>query len=120
VVCCGGIAEKNAFLMQIYADVIGIPMRVAASAQACALGAAVAASVLAGPKKGGHASFDAAQKAMTSLKEIAYEPDPARQKIYDELYALYRQLHDAFGGVGKQADLSGIMKKLIEIKHRKS
>ena len=119
VVCCGGIAEKNAFLMQIYADVIGIPMRVAASAQACALGAAVAAAVLAGPQKGGHASFDAAQKAMTSLKEISYEPNAARQKIYDELFSLYRQLHDAFGGV-KQADLSGIMKKLIEIKHRKS
>ncbi len=55
VVCCGGIAEKNRLLMQVYADVIGMPMRVAGSAQACALGAAVAAAVLTGTERGGHA-----------------------------------------------------------------
>ena len=39
VVCCGGIAEKNSLLMQIYADVTGRAMQVAGSSQACALGA---------------------------------------------------------------------------------
>ena len=120
VVCCGGIAEKNPLLMQIYADVIGVTMKVAASSQACALGAAVAASVLAGAEAGGHATFVEAQRAMTSLKDITYEPDAKSQQIYNQLYALYRQLHDAFGGPAKQADLARVMKDLIEIKQRNS
>jgi ribulose kinase len=41
VVNCGGIAEKNAFVMQIYADVCNRPMKVSRSAQTCALGAAI-------------------------------------------------------------------------------
>jgi ribulose kinase len=48
VVCAGGIAEKNAMLMQIYADITGCTMQVAGSSEACALGSAVSAAVLAG------------------------------------------------------------------------
>jgi L-ribulokinase len=116
VICCGGIAEKNPFAMQVYADITGCTIQVAGSGQACALGAAIAASVLAGPERGGHADFQGAQKAMTSLKPVCYTPNPDNQAIYDRLYVLYRQLHDAFGGVNTSADLSGVMKELIEIK----
>ncbi len=112
VVCAGGIAEKNPLLMQIYADVTGCTMLVAGSSQACALGAAVSAAVLAGA----HPDFPAAQKAMTSLKKISYKPKPAAQKTYNDLYALYRECHDAFGGVNKSADLSRVMKELLAIK----
>jgi L-ribulokinase len=86
VVCAGGIAEKSPFAMQLYADITGCTIRVAGSSQACALGAAVSAAVLAGA----HPDFPAAQAAMTSLKPVAYEPVPENQKIYDELYTLYR------------------------------
>jgi L-ribulokinase len=72
VVCCGGIAEKNPLLMQIYADVTGCTMYIASSSQACALGSAISAAVLAGPEKGGYADFHSAQQAMTSLKPISY------------------------------------------------
>ncbi|NIP77832.1 MAG: ribulokinase, partial [Gemmatimonadetes bacterium] len=48
VVTCGGIAAKNDLFMQIYADVLGRPMLVAASDQTPALGAAVSAAVAAG------------------------------------------------------------------------
>jgi L-ribulokinase len=113
VVCSGGIAEKNPLLMQIYADVIGRTMHVAASSQTCALGSAIAAAVLAGA----HHSFVEAQAAMTSLRPDNYDPDPADQKVYDELYSLYRDLHDSFGGVNTSADLSKLMKRLIEIKY---
>ena len=112
VVCAGGIAEKNPLLMQIYADVTGCVMQVAGSSQACALGSAVSAAVLAGA----HKDFPSAQKAMTSLKKISYKPMPAARKIYDRLYALYRELHDAFGGVNRQADLSRVMEDLLAIK----
>jgi L-ribulokinase len=112
VVCAGGIAEKNALLMQIYADVTNCTMQVTGSSQACALGSAISAAVLAHA----HPDFSTAEKAMTSLKPVSYTPSASGQKIYDELYALYRQLHDAFGGVNKSADLSGVMKTLIRIK----
>jgi len=116
VVCCGGIAEKNSLLMQIYADVTGRTMQVAGSSQACALGSAVAASVIAGKARGGYDSFPEAQRKMTSLKNIAYRPNPENRKVYDRLYRLYHELHDAFGGRQSQADLGHVMKDLIRIK----
>ena len=113
VVCAGGIAEKNPLLMQIYADVTGCTMQVAGSSQACALGSAVSAAVLAGA----HRNFAAAQKAMTSVQAKQYKPIAANQRVYDQLYSLYRQLHDSFGGLKKDADLSAVMKDLLSIKH---
>ena len=116
VVCAGGIAEKNPLLMQIYADVTGCTMLVAGSSQACALGSAISAAVLAGA----HPDFPAAQKAMTSLKKVAYKPHAARQKTYEQLYGLYRQVHDSFGGRNRTADLSGVMKDLLSLKDTQS
>jgi L-ribulokinase len=113
VVCTGGIAEKNPLLMQIYADVTGCVMEVAGSSQTCALGSAITASVLAGA----HPDFASAQAAMTSLKPQSFTPIAENRAVYDELYALYRQLHDSFGGLTKSADLSQIMKRLLDIKY---
>jgi L-ribulokinase len=53
---------------------------------------------------------------MTSLKNIEYKPRAAARKTYDRLFAVYKTLHDAFGGVNRQADLSGVMKQLLAIK----
>ena len=113
VVCSGGIAEKNPLLMQIYADVTGRAMHVAGSSQGCALGSAIAAAVLAGE----HRDFAGAQAAMTSLKPTHYEPIEANRKVYDRLYALYRELYDSFGGLTPSANLTRVMKDLIEIKY---
>ena len=85
--------------MQIYADVLGHPMLIAGSPQTPALGAAIAAAVAAGAAAGGHDRFETAQARMTSLKEKRFMPDPEAHAVYDELYALYRELHDVFGGV---------------------
>jgi len=108
IVCAGGIAEKNPLLMQIYADVLGMPMHLAGSSQACALGSAISAAVLAGA----HKNFPAAQRRMTRLKKTVYRPRPAAQKTYTRLYALYRQLHDAFGS----RELANVMKDMLAIK----
>ncbi|MDR2845346.1 MAG: ribulokinase [Puniceicoccales bacterium] len=116
IVCSGGIAEKNPLLMQIYADVTGCELRVSRSAQSCALGAAVGAAVVAGV----HSDFRTAQAAMTALKPVSYKPDAAARAVYEELYALYRVLHDAFGGVSKSADLGRVMKDLLEIKAKQT
>ena len=117
VVCCGGIAEKNDLFMQIYADVIGQPMLVAGSPQTPALGAAVSAAVTAGAAAGGYDDFGQAQERMTSLKDKRFTPDPASHAVYDELYGLYRELHDTFGGVADaRADLATMMKRLLAIR----
>ncbi len=120
IICCGGIAEKNPMLMQIYADVTGCKMQVSASDQTCALGSALSAAVIAGPEKGGYGSFVEAQQHMTGVKDVEYTPDGVHQAAYDELYTLYMNVHDAFGGVTDAADLSGVMKALISLKDRQN
>jgi L-ribulokinase len=118
IVACGGIAEKNPLVMQIFADVLGMPMHVSRSAQTCALGSAVAAAVVAGAQAGGYDEFASAQEAMTGLKKKAYHPDPQAHGVYNELYFLYTQLHDCFGTNSWQGDCSNVMKRLIEIRDR--
>jgi L-ribulokinase len=113
VVCTGGIAEKNPLLMQIYADVTGCEMLVASSSQTCALGSAIAGAVLARA----HPDFARAETAMTSLKSESFKPIAEHRAVYDQLYALYRELHDSFGGLTKSADLSQVMKRLLDIKY---
>ena len=119
VICCGGIAEKNDLFMQIYADVLGHPMLLAGSEQTPALGAAIAAAVAAGAAAGGYDDYESAQRAMTSLAERRFQPSPAARRVYDALYDLYRELHDAFGGVeAARADLSTFMKRLLAVRER--
>jgi L-ribulokinase len=116
VVCCGGIAEKNDLFMQIYADVLGQPMLIAGSPQAPALGAAISAAVTAGAAAGGYDSWTDAQQKMTTLKEHRFEPDAKAHRTYNELYSIYRQLHDSFGNVSGAAGLGAVMKRLLAIR----
>jgi L-ribulokinase len=119
VVCCGGIAEKNDLFMQIYADVIGQPMLIAGSPQAPALGAAVSAAVTAGSAAGGYDDWIEAQDRMTALKEKGFAPEPAARAVYDELYAIYCELHDGFGGVpGGAFEFGSLMKRLLALRER--
>jgi L-ribulokinase len=114
VINCGGIAEKNPLVMQTYADVTGRPMKLSRSAQTPALGAAMAGAVVAGK----FAGFAAAQKAMSGLKAKVYQPNKQANAVYRELYALYKQLHDAFGTEQWEGKLYNVMKDLIAIRNR--
>jgi L-ribulokinase len=118
VVNCGGIAEKNAFVMQTYADVLGRPMKLSRSSQTCALGAAIAGAVVAGSKHGGYDSFTDAQAAMTGLKDKVYEPNQEAHAVYQQLYELYKILHDAFGTEEWQGNLGNVMKELIAMRDK--
>ncbi len=90
---CGGLAQKNPLLLQIYADVTGRPIRVAASQQTCALGAAMHAALAAGI----YPNMDAAAKKMVQPSTQTYRPISAHKPIYDQLYVEYGRLHDSFG-----------------------
>lgn len=116
VVACGGIPDKNPLLMQIYADVMNRTIEISSSAQTCALGAAIAGAVVAGKQAGGYDSFEEALDKMTGVKEKKYRPDPKNAEIYDQLYALYKRLHDIFGTKGYTDNLYDLMKKLLQIR----
>jgi L-ribulokinase len=117
IVNCGGIAEKNPLVMQIYADVTGRPIRISRSAQTCALGAAIAGAVVAGKDAGGFDNYSDAQSAMTGLKPKAFQPNPAAHAVYKRIYALYRKLHDSFGTQEPNGSLYSVMKELIQIRN---
>jgi L-ribulokinase len=93
VIATGGVAKKNPYVMQIVADVLNMPIKVAASDQTCALGSAMAASVVAGI----HKDIPAAQKAMGGGFEKEYKPDPARAKKYEKLFLKYKKLGSFIG-----------------------
>ena len=107
----GGIAEKNPFVMQIYADVIDREIRISGSPQAPALGSAMFGAVAAGKAAGGFDTIQDAAKAMAKVKPQTYKPDKANVVAYGKLYAEYRLLHDYFG-----RGANDVMKRLKEIR----
>jgi len=88
VIAIGGVAKKSPFVMQTLSDVLNMPIKVASSDQACALGAAVNASVAAGV----HATLADAQKAMGSGFDANYTPRPEAVEVYKSLYEKYQKL----------------------------
>jgi L-ribulokinase len=117
IVNCGGIAEKNPLVMQIYADATGRPINISRSAQTCALGAAIAGAVVAGKAVGGFDNYADAQKAMTGLKPKTFQPNPKAKATYERLYSLYRKLHDSFGTPQPNGSLHSVMKDLLQIRN---
>ncbi|RLE08121.1 ribulokinase [Candidatus Aerophobetes bacterium] len=108
---CGGLPERNKLLMQIYADVTGREIRIAASSQTPALGSAMFGAVAAGKENGGYDNIIEAAKKMAHLKEERFIPNEKNHLLYQKIYAEYERLHDYFGRGENE-----VMKKLKEIK----
>jgi L-ribulokinase len=97
IVATGGLPDRNKLMMQIYSDVVGVPIRIAESSLTGALGSAMHGAVAAGAADGGYDSIvDAAQK-MARLRDERFEPIPEHKDVYDRLYSEYLTLHDYFG-----------------------
>ncbi len=111
LVATGGLPDRNRLLMQIYADVTGREIKVAAAQQAGALGSAMHGAVAAGAAAGGYASIQDAAARMAHLRDEVYRPIAANKAIYDRLYAEYVALHDYFG-----RGANDVMKRLKAIK----
>ncbi len=90
VIALGGVAKKSTFVMQTVADVLNMPILVARSEQACALGSAMAAAVVAGV----YPNVEAAQKSMGNGFENEYKPIPENAAKYKALYDRYSKLGD--------------------------
>lgn len=91
-VATGGLV-KNRFLMQVYADVLRMPLSVVDSDQGPALGSAIHAAVAAGA----YPDVPAAAAVMGRVTRAVYTPDEQASAVYDRLYAAYVRLHDHFG-----------------------
>ncbi len=112
IVACGGLPFQNRLLMQLTADITGRPVRVAASRQAPALGSAMFAAVAAGSALGGYDTIVDASEAMARLGDDEYLPDVASQPVYDELFGIYRHLHDSLSSDASE------MKRLRSVQDR--
>ncbi|MET1075423.1 MAG: ribulokinase [Umezawaea sp.] len=95
LIVAGGLL-RNTFLMQVYADVTGLPLSVIGSEQGPALGSAIHAAVAAGA----YPDIRSAAAAMGSVRRAAYRPVAANVEAYQHLYADYVELHDHFGRGG--------------------
>ncbi|MCL2519200.1 MAG: FGGY-family carbohydrate kinase, partial [Oscillospiraceae bacterium] len=102
----GGIAEKDPFIMQVYADVLGLDIKISGSPQSGALGSAIFGAVAAG-----YGDISEVSQKMCKLGNIVYRHNPENKKIYDQLYAEYEILHDYFGRGGND-----VMKRLKNIR----
>ena len=111
LLACGGIAKKNPFLMQIYADVLDAEIQVVRSTQAPALGASMFGAVAAGAARGGYDDIADAAREMGGTDEKKYAPIPENVAVYSRLFAEYKLLHDFFGKGGND-----VMKRLKAIK----
>ncbi|MEU4240223.1 ribulokinase [Actinoplanes sp. NPDC026619] len=109
-IAAGGLL-KNELLMQIYADVLNMPLSLIGSDQGPALGSAIHAAAAAGA----YPDVRAAAAAMGRVERSVYRPDPASAAIYDELYAEYSALHDYFGRGANR-----VMRKLRAIQRKVS
>jgi L-ribulokinase len=110
IIAAGGIARKDPFTMQLYADVLKMDIEISDSTQAPALAGAIQAAAAAGAGVGGYDKLTDAMAAMVSKSDKVYHPDPAASAVYDRLFAEYMKLHDYFGRGG-----NNVMKTLREI-----
>lgn len=97
ITASGGMAMKNAMLMQIYADVLGVPVAVSPCRQTAAMGSCIFAAAAAGAAKGGYDTVQEAVRAMAPKSSLCYRPDAAAAGSYERLYGEYLTLHDYFG-----------------------
>ncbi|MBR0411393.1 MAG: ribulokinase [Eubacterium sp.] len=111
VVLSGGIPSKNPLIVQIYTDILNREIKICASDQACALGAAVLGTAAAPESVTGYKDANEIAAKFARLQEKTFVPDPEKVAVYDKLYAEYNTLLDYFGRGGND-----VMKRLNRIR----
>ncbi len=103
----GGGLTKNQMLLEIYADIIGLPIEISASEQASALGAAVLGAVAADQ----YSTISDAVEKMVEPPVKVVTPNIEKNKSYNKLYEQYKKLVDIFG-----RDENSVIKELYKLK----
>ncbi|HET6845261.1 MAG TPA: ribulokinase [Anaerolineales bacterium] len=111
LIATGGLPDRNKLLMQIYADVTGLPIHIPDAEQVVALGSAMHGALAAGKSAGGYDSIVDASARMARLRKENFQPVAAHKAVYDKLFAEYLTLHDYFG-----RGSNDVMKRLKAIK----
>ncbi len=105
----GGVPQNSPVLNQVYANVLGKPVLVPSS-KVTGLGSAIFAFLAAG-------TFHTIEEAQTRVcpSYRTFTPEAYEQKIYEELYPLYRRVYFGFGKPGQVSDYGDVLPKLIQI-----
>jgi len=111
LIATGGLPDRNKLLMQIYADITGLPIYIPEATQIGALGSAMHGAVAAGSAAGGYNSIMDASVKMARLRAESYQPIARNKAVYDKLFTEYVTLHDYFG-----RGENNVMKRLKAIK----
>jgi L-ribulokinase len=111
LIATGGLPDRNKLLMQIYADVTGLPIYIPEATQIGALGSAMHGAVAAGEDNGGYDSIVEASLNMARLRDESYQPISENKVVYDQLFAEYVRLHDYFG-----RGENDVMKRMKELR----
>lgn len=106
------IPEKNPLIMQIYSDIMRREIKISSLSQTCAVGAAIFGAIAGNYFK----SVEEAQAKICKFSKKVYRPVKENVKVYERLYLLYKQLHDAFGTTEYNKSLYNVMKELLKIK----
>ena len=112
IIATGGIAEKNPLIMQIYADIMNREIKISDLPQTCAVGASIFGAIVGKYFN----SLEQAQERICKFSKKKYKPKSENVEIYEKLYNLYKQLHNAFGTNHYNASLYNVMKELLKIK----
>jgi L-ribulokinase len=110
IIGIGGVAKKSPYIMQMMADVLGMPIRIHQFEHTCALGAAMFAAVVSGI----YLNVEEAMKAMGRGFDAAYYPDKEKQTIYLKRYAQYKAL-GGFIVTQVEAKSAGIHHKSVTV-----
>jgi len=113
IIAAGGIAEKNPFIMQLYADITRKTFKISGSPQTSALSSAIFGALAAGMDRGGYDTIQDAIAVMSKVEDIEYKPNLKNSEVYDILFREYEILHDYFG-----RGQNDVMKRLKELKEK--
>lgn len=106
----GGIALKNPMLMQIYADVLNMPVAVCEATQGPALGSAILGAVAGGSASGGYDSVYEAIDHMSQKATLVYSPIAENVLVYEQLYQIYYELYNKLG-----RDANSVLKRIKKL-----
>ncbi|MCM3571156.1 ribulokinase [Neobacillus mesonae] len=113
IIASGGIPQRNRLLMQIYADVLNMPIHISHSEFAPGIGASILGAVASTSINGGYDTVDEAMANMVIPSEEVSYPIDENVQTYLKLYTHYEKFHNYFG-----VDNPSLMSELMKLRKR--